>query len=303
MGTLYLVSTPIGHPDDFTLRALQVLRDVDLIAAEDVRLTRRLLARHGIETLCVPYHEHNKLGQLDDVITALANGDVALVSKAGTPNISDPGFELISSCIVMGFAVVPIPGPSAPIAALSAAGLPSEQFVYLGNLPRRGPERRALLQSVVDLPMTLVGLEEPHRLVDTLTDMLNILGDRRMVLARDLTKPQESFRREMISQTLAYLLAHRPHGEYTLLVAGRPLRAKAKAKARPQADSAVPNVSDVIVEETLPSEAEIANRLRALREQGKSGSAASRQVAREFGINKSLVYQIWISLDLPPDGE
>src|SRR5687767_5289332 len=172
MGTLYLVPTPIGNLEDITLRALRVLREVSLIAAEDTRHTRRLLARYDIATPCVAYHEHNKLAQLDDVITALVNGDVALVSDAGTPGMSDPGFELVSTCIAAGFPVVPVPGPSAPITALVAAGLPTDQFIYLGFLPRKGPERRALLHSLADLPQTLVCFEAPHRIADALADML-----------------------------------------------------------------------------------------------------------------------------------
>jgi 16S rRNA (cytidine1402-2'-O)-methyltransferase len=288
MGTLYLVSTPIGNLEDITLRALRVLREVGLIAAEDTRHTRRLLARYDIATLCIAYHEHNKLARLDDVLLALAQGDVALVSDAGTPAMSDPGFELVNACITAGFPVVPIPGPSAPIAALVASGLPTDQFIYLGFLPRKGPDRRALLHSLADTPQTLVCFEAPHRIIDALEDMRNILGDRRLVVARELTKLHEEFRRERISQALAHFTAHRPRGEFTLVVEGRALRlARSKAADLTSAPDGEP----------APSEAAVATRLRALREQGKSGSAASRQVARELGISKSLVYQIWISLD------
>jgi len=287
MGTLYLVSTPIGNLEDITLRALRVLREARMIAAEDTRHTRRLLARYEIATPCIAYHEHNKLARLDDVLMALASGDVALVSDAGTPAMSDPGFELVGACIAAGFPVVPIPGPSAPIAALVAAGLPTDQFIYLGFLPRKGPDRRALLHSLADMPQTLVCFEAPHRIADALEDMLAILGDRRIVVARELTKLHEEFRRERISQALAHFTAHRPRGEFTLVVEGRGLR----ARSRPHGQA---SASD---EEPSPSEAEVAARLRALRDQGKSGSAAARQIARELGISKSIVYQIWISLD------
>jgi 16S rRNA (cytidine1402-2'-O)-methyltransferase len=290
MGTLYLVSTPIGNLEDITLRALRVLREVSLIAAEDTRHTHRLLARYEIATPCIAYHEHNKLARLDDLITALANGDMALVSDAGTPAMSDPGFELVGACIGAGFPVVPIPGPSAPIAALVAAGLPTDQFTYLGFLPRKGPDRRALLHSLADMPQTLVCFEAPHRVVDALEDMLAILGDRRIAVARELTKLHEEFRREPISQALAHFMAHRPRGEFTLVVAGRGLRAR--SRPRDQAGA-----SDAPDESLGPSEAEVAALLRALRDQGKSGSAAARQIARELGISKSIVYQIWISLD------
>lgn len=293
MGTLYLVSTPIGNLEDITLRALRVLREVGLIAAEDTRHTQRLLARYDIHVPTLAYHEHNKLARLDDVLTALANGDVALVSDAGTPGMSDPGFELVNACIAAGFAVVPVPGPSAPIAALVASGLPTDQFVYLGFLPRRGADRRVLLSSIADLPPTLVCFEAPHRLVDALEDMLALLGDRRIAVAREITKLHEEFRRERIGQALAHFRDHRPRGEFTLVVEGRGLRpARGKADLWPVSAELPPDG-----DEATPSEADVAARLRALRAQGKSGSAASRQVARELGLSKSLVYQVWISLD------
>jgi 16S rRNA (cytidine1402-2'-O)-methyltransferase len=291
MGTLYLVSTPIGNLEDITLRALRVLREAALIAAEDTRHTRRLLARYEIATPTLAYHEHNKLARLDEVLTALANGDVALVSDAGTPAMSDPGFELVNACIAAGFPVVPIPGPSAPIAALVASGLPTDQFIYLGFLPRKGPERRTLLQSLAELPQTLVCFEAPHRLTAALEDMLKLLGDRRIVVARELTKLHEEFRRERISQALAHFSEHRPRGELTLVVEGLGLRAGKGSAAR---RSSAPGVTAA---EQPPSEADVAARLRALRAQGKSGSAAARIVARELGIGKSIIYQIWISLD------
>ena len=295
MGTLYLVSTPIGNMEDITLRALRVLREASLIAAEDTRHTQRLLNRYDIGTPCEAYHEHNKLSRLDDVLTALANGDVALVSDAGTPAMSAPGFELINACIAAGFAVVPVPGASAPMAALVASGLPADQWTCVGSLPPRGAARRALLQSLADAPRTLVCFEAAHRLLDALADLLTILGDRRITIARDLTKPHEEFRRERISQSIAHFQTHRPRGELTLVIEGRHWSASGR-----QARASSPRAADLATlsdEEQLPSEADVAARLRALRDQGKSGSAASRQVARDLGLNKSLVYQIWIGLD------
>jgi 16S rRNA (cytidine1402-2'-O)-methyltransferase len=295
MGTLYLVSTPIGNPEDLTLRALRVLREAGLIAAEDTRHTQRLLERHAISTPCLAYHEHNKLAQLDDVLTALANGDVALVSNAGTPAMSAPGFELINACIAAGFAVVPVPGASAPMAALVASGLPADQWTCVGFLPPRGAARRALIQSLADAPRTLVCFEAAHRLLDALTDLLAILGDRRITVARDLTKPHEEFRRERISQSITHFQSHRPRGELTLVIEGR--HWPASGRKAPASSPLNPDVAALSDEEQLPSEADVAARLRALRDQGKSGSAASRQVARDLGLNKSLVYQIWIGLD------
>ncbi len=290
MGTLYLVSTPIGNLDDITLRALRVLREASLIAAEDPRQAQRLLARYQIDTPCISYHQHNKLASVDDLLTALANGDVALISNSGTPGMSAPGFELVNACIAAGLTVLPIPGPSTPITALVASGLPTDQFTCLGFLPRRGAERRALLTSLAELPQTLVCFEAAHRIVDTLADLLAILGDRRMVAARELTRPQEEFRRQRISQVLNHYSTHRPRGEFTLLVEGR--RWPGPRKAQPADLQAVAAPPD----EQLPSEAEVAARLRSLRAQGKSGSSAARQIARELGLNKSLIYQIWIGL-------
>lgn len=296
MGTLYLVSTPIGNLEDITLRAVRVLREVGLIAAEDVRLTQRLLARYQITVPCISYHEHNKLAKVDELLTALVQGDVALVADSGTPGMSAPGFELVSACIAAGYTVVPIPGPSAPLAALVSSGIPTDQFIYLGFLPRRGAERRALLNSLAEFPQTLVCFEAPHRLNDALADMLAILGDRRMAAARELTRPQEEFRRQRISQVLAYYTAHRPRGDFTLVVEGRRWAAVRKPQAQSPSDAEL----RLPPEEQLPSEAAVAARLRELRDLGKSGSAAARQVARELKLNKSLVYQIWIGLDQEP---
>ena len=294
MGTLYLVSTPIGNLEDITLRALRVLREASLIAAEDLRSARRLLARYEISTPCLVYHQHNKLSQLDDLLTALANGDVALIADAGTPAVSAPGFELVSACIAAGFDVVPVPGPSAPVAALVASGLTADQWTNLGFLPRRGAERRALLQSLADAPRTLVCFEESHRLLDALTDMLALWGDRRIVIAHNLTKPHEQFRRERISQAIAHFQGHRPRGEFTLVVEGRHWPGSSR---KAQAVEQVAAAGAALPDEELPSEADVVARLRTLRALGKSGSAASRQVARELGLNKSLIYQIWIGLD------
>lgn len=287
MGTLFIVATPIGNLEDITLRALRVLREVRLIAAEDTRHTRKLLDHYQITTPCTSYHEHNKLARLDYILAALAEGDVALVSDAGTPAISDPGFELVTACIAAGFTVAPIPGPSAPVAALVSSGLPSERFAYVGFLPRRSPDRRALLADLADLSLTLVCFEAPHRLIDTLTDMLDLLGDRRAVAANDLTKRFEDVRRGTVSELLRYFSDQRPRGEYTLVVEGRIGNSERKRDRQRIVVTADP---------VPPSEAEIARRLRQWRDQGHNGSAAARAVARELGLQKSIVYQVWLSL-------
>lgn len=286
MGTLFLVATPIGNLEDITLRALRVLREARLIAAEDTRYSRRLLDHYQISTPCISYHEHNKLARLDEILAALGAGDVALVSDAGTPAISDPGFELVAACIAAGFPVAPIPGPNAPVAALVASGLPTERFAYVGFLPRRGAERRALLSEMADLAMTLVCFEAPHRLLDALTDMLTVLGDRRVVAANDLTKRYEELRRGTLAELITHFSAQRPRGEYTLVIAGQTGGERKRDRNRLHVPVAVGE----------PSEAEIARRLRLLREQGHNGSTAARAVARELGLQKSVVYQVWLSL-------
>jgi 16S rRNA (cytidine1402-2'-O)-methyltransferase len=288
MGVLFLVSTPIGNLEDITLRALRVLREARLIAAEDTRHTRKLLDHYEIVTPCISYHEHNKLARLGDILRALGDGDVALVSDAGTPGVSDPGYELVAACIAAGFTVVPIPGPSAPVAALTASGLPSDRFVFVGFLPRRSPERREMLEDLADLTLSLVCFEAPHRLVASLGDILKVLGDRQIVVAKDLTKRFEDLRRATVSEALAHYSAMQPRGEYTLVIAG--LQANGERKR----DRRRLQVTASFAEP--PSEAEIARRLRILRDQGHSGSTAARAVARELGLQKSVVYEVWLNL-------
>lgn len=288
MGTLFLVATPIGNLEDITLRALRVLREVRLIAAEDTRHTRRLLDHYAITTPCISYHEHNKLVRLDTILATLALGDVALVSDAGTPAISDPGVELVRACIAANFPVSPVPGPSALLAALVASGLPTDRFAYVGFLPRRGAERRQLLAEMASLTLTLVCFEAPHRLLETLQDILAVLGDRRIVVANDLTKRFEEFRRGSVTDMVAHFSLQRPRGEYTLVIEGLAAgserkRDRYRLQVHPQTQAP-------------PSEAEIARRLRQLRDQGYAGSAAARTVARELGLQKSVVYQVWLSL-------
>jgi 16S rRNA (cytidine1402-2'-O)-methyltransferase len=290
MGTLFLVATPIGNLEDITLRALRVLREARLIAAEDTRHTRRLLNHYEISTPCISYHEHNKLARLDEVLAALAAGDVALVSDAGTPAISDPGYELVNACIAAGFTVQPIPGPNAPVAALIASGLPTDRFLYVGFLPRRSSERRALFTELAPLTVTLICFESPHRLPESLADMLATLGDRKIAVANDLTKRFEATLRTTISGALVYVTEQEPRGEYTLVIGGN---SSARLGKRDQPPIYLAAGSAASVE---PSEAEIVRRLRAQREQGQSGSMAARNVARELGLQKSVVYQVWLSM-------
>lgn len=269
-GTLYIVPTPIGNLEDITLRALRVLGEVALIAAEDTRTTGRLLAHYQIDTRQISYHEHNKLARLDEVLESLESGDVALVSDAGTPGLSDPGYELIRASIEAGFAVTPLPGPSAVIAALVASGLPTDAFTYLGFLPRKASARQQALADVQDEPRTLVIYEAPHRLLDTLRDILALLGDRQVVVGREISKLYEEFQRGSASEVLEHYETNPLRGELVLVVAG--------ATLGPQ------------VWEKEAVQAALAERLSA----GESRSRAAKIVARESGWSKSDVYDLEI---------
>lgn len=220
MGILYLVATPIGNLEDISARALRTLREARLIAAEDTRHTRQLLTHFDIHTPLTSYYEHNKLAKLEQILAALAGGDVALVSDAGTPAINDPGYELVKAALAAGHTVSPIPGPSAPIAALAASGLPTDAFLYLGYLPRKPGERRALLQTVAGLPYTLILLETPHRLQEALADLAAVLGERPMAAAREMTKLHEEIVRGSVAELQTHFTTHEPRGEFTLVVGG-----------------------------------------------------------------------------------
>ncbi len=220
MGTLYLVATPIGNLEDITARALRVLREAALIAAEDTRHSRRLLTHFDIHTPVTSYFEHNKLQKLDAVLEALVLGDVALVSDAGTPALSDPGYELVRAALAAGFPVTAIPGPSALLTALVASGLPTDAFLYLGFLPRKEAERRRLLESVAGEPRTLVAYEAPHRLLDTLAEVRAVLGNRPLAVARELTKLHEEIYRGAAADAHAHFAAKEILGEITLVIAG-----------------------------------------------------------------------------------
>ena len=222
MGTLYLVATPIGNLEDITRRAVRILGQVKLIAAEDTRQTRKLLDHYDIHTPAVSYHEHNKLVRLDEIMDSLSQGDVALVSDAGTPALNDPGYELVRAALAAGFPVSSIPGPCAPISALVASGLPTDAFLYLGYLPRKAGERRRALAEVSNLSFTLVFLETPHRLLEALRDLLNMLGERPIAVGRELTKLHEEIFRGTLSQALAHFTDQAPRGEFTLIIGGKP---------------------------------------------------------------------------------
>jgi 16S rRNA (cytidine1402-2'-O)-methyltransferase len=280
VSTLYLVATPIGNLEDISARALRVLRQARLIAAEDTRQTARLLNHFGIHTPVQSYHEHNKLSRLDTILASLAMGDVALVSDAGTPALNDPGYELVRAALDAGHTVSPVPGPCAPVAALVASGLPTDAFVYLGYLPRQRPERRRLLETARDLPYTLIFLETPHRLLAALDDLQSVLGDRLMAAARELTKLHEEIVRGPVSAVCAHFVKQAPRGEFTLVVAGCPA---------PQA--------------ARWPEAQLRAALGEALARGDSPSRAAGQLAQAAGWPKKTVYRLALEAKGKPSGE
>ena len=264
-----MVATPIGHMEDITLRALRTLKDVDVIAAEDTRKTRNLLTRHQISTPLVSYHDHNKEQRTPKLLAKLKAGtSMALVTDAGTPSISDPGHYLVREAISEGVSVVPIPGASAVIAALSVSGLPTDSFVFVGFVPRKPGKRKALLDQLKQVPRTLIFYESPQRLLGLMREILGVMGDRRAVTARELTKLHEEILRGPLSKMIKAMSASPPlKGECTLLVAGYKT-------------------------ERGIDRASIQNHLRRLH-QGQDGSLSDlvKEVARESGLPKRVVYE------------
>jgi len=221
-GTLYIVSTPIGNLEDITLRALRILKEADLIAAEDTRHTSYLLKHYGIHASLTSYFEGNELKKKEFILSKLKQGSrIALVSKAGTPGISDPGFRLIQLAIENQIPVVPIPGPSALISALSVAGLPTDAFLFKGFLPHKSKKRKDLLKQLGEVRETLIFYESPHRLSETLKDILETLGDREMVLTRELTKVYEEVLRGRVSEIQSQIGERKLKGEMTLVISGK----------------------------------------------------------------------------------
>jgi 16S rRNA (cytidine1402-2'-O)-methyltransferase len=224
-GTLYLVSTPLGNLEDMTLRSIRILKEVDLIAAEDTRTTWKLLNHYAIQTPQTSYFEHNEVRKAKTLLNRLRQGQkIAVVSESGTPGISDPGFRLIQLAIRHQIPVVPIPGATAAMTALSVSGLPTDSFLFLGFLPSKPTQRRKAIEKWKDWDRTLILYEPPHRLVATLTDLLEILGDREISVARELTKQFEEILRGRIRQVLQELGKRRIRGEITLVVAGKKRR-------------------------------------------------------------------------------
>lgn len=268
-GTLYVVATPIGNLGDLTRRATEVLGSVALVAAEDTRVTRRLLAHLGLHPPLVSCHAHSGPGRLRELLERLLAGDdVALVTDAGTPGISDPGGDLVRAALGEGIPVVPVPGPSAVTAALAASGLDPSRFVFEGFLPRGGTARRRALERLRNLPHTLVFFEAANRVPATLQELREVLGDRDAVLARELTKRFEEFRRGPLSVLAAGAAEETPRGECVVLVAG--------------AGEGPP----------LPENAVVKARLHELLDAGHSPRDASHQAAAELGAPRNLAYSL-----------
>jgi 16S rRNA (cytidine1402-2'-O)-methyltransferase len=268
MGTLYLVATPIGNLEDMSPRAVRTLREALLIAAEDTRHTGKLLKHFHIPTPLTSYFEHNKLEKIDLILSKLAEGDVAVVSDAGTPGINDPGYELVKAALASGFDVRPVPGPSAPIAALTVSGLPADKFLFLGYLPHKGSERRSQLGHLGDLPYTLIFLESPYRITEALEDILSALGDRRICVAREMTKLFEEYWRGSVSQALEYFKSQPARGEFTLVL-GCP---------------------EKVHNQWTVSELKVA--IKSGLETGETSSQLSKRLAVESGWGKREVYRL-----------
>jgi 16S rRNA (cytidine1402-2'-O)-methyltransferase len=275
-GILYLVATPIGNLEDITARALRILREADLIAAEDTRVTRKLLAHFDIHTPLTSYHAHTSDEKSDSLVEKLTAGKtIALVSDAGTPAISDPGTELVAAAIAEGIRVEPIPGASAVIAALIASGLPTGRFLFEGFLPRTKPARRERLLAASRETRTVVFYEAPTRIRELLADLLKVCHpDRRVAAAREVTKKFEEFVRGSLTEVQAHFADHEPRGEFVVVLEG-------------SSETAVPESDDAPNTETL---------LRAALEQGLSARDAARDIAKRTGEPRNEIYALAMRL-------
>jgi 16S rRNA (cytidine1402-2'-O)-methyltransferase len=271
-GTLYLVGTPIGNLEDITLRALRILKEVDLIACEDTRQTAKLLNHYGIEKPTISYHEHNELSRAAELVVHLERGDnVAVVSDAGTPGVSDPGYRLVALAIRHHIPVVPIPGASALLSALVASGLPTDEFHFGGFLPPKVGARRTALGTLGNSRRTEIFYEAPHRILESMRDVVQVLGaERHVVVAREITKLHEEFLRGRAGEVLAQLEARgEVRGEITLLIAKKEENSRPEANAKSVAE----RVGELVRSEKLEEK------------------AALKQAAKEFGLSKSAAYR------------
>ncbi len=285
-GCLYVVATPIGNLEDISMRALRILKEADLIACEDTRQTMKLLSHFDIHTKLMSYHEHNELTRSPEIVIDLEQGaSVALVSDAGTPAISDPGQRLVSLCLRHGIKVVPVPGPSAFVAALSASGLSAEEFTFIGFLPPRATQRRKALRDLAAEPRTLIFYEAPHRLLESLEDMLELLGSRPAVIAREISKVYEDFQHGHLADLVESVRKKPPRGEITVLIGtadGAPIHI--------QSGESASNVTNIVP---------LAKRVdQLMREQNLDRKAALKQAARERGLTRREAYkQLLITRD------
>jgi 16S rRNA (cytidine1402-2'-O)-methyltransferase len=270
MAVLYVVATPIGNLEDISPRAIRVLREVKLIAAEDTRKTRHLLSHFEIKTPMTSYYEHNKMTKLDNILETLQENDIALVSDAGMPGISDPGYELVKAAAERHIDVIPIPGPSAIISALAVSGLPTDSFKYIGFLPGKSSGRQHALQDVVNEPGTIIMLEAPHRLHAALDDILLVLGDRKIAVCRELTKLHEETFRGTVSTAISHFTE--PRGEFTIVIEGK-------------GNDAKPEV-------TL----DVESMLHDLYLKGATAKEAITRVAGETGLKRKELYQAWLEM-------
>ncbi len=274
-GILYIVATPIGNLEDMTFRAIRILQEVDIIAAEDTRHTGKLLHHFQIKTPQISYHEHNRQQRIPELIKMLLDGQkIALVTDAGMPLISDPGYDLLIASIAEEITVIPIPGANAAITALSGAGLPTDRFIFEGFLPTKNKDRKERLDCLKAENRTMILYESPHKLKQTLQDLMSVFGSEHdIVLARELTKLYEEFWRGKIGDAIAHFNQHDPLGEFTLVIAGNPVIKKQF------------------------SQEEIVLELKTLIETGISKAQASRLVAQSTGMPKRQIYEIAINMN------
>lgn len=273
-GCLFVVATPIGNLEDITLRGLRVLKEADVIACEDTRQTAKLLNHFGIQKRMVSYHEHNEITRAAELVIELEQGArISLVSDAGMPGISDPGHRLVSLCVRHGIRVVPIPGANAMVAALAGSGLPVEQFAFVGFLPSRPTERRKALRELEAEPRTMVLYEAPHRLLDTLEDSLEILGNRPAVIARELTKIHEEFLRGHLDELVAALQKKEVRGEITVLLGPADAAKRLEGAAEKVHVPLAKRVAEIVAE------------------RGVDQKAALKQAARERGMTRREAYK------------
>ena len=284
MPTLYIVGTPIGNLEDLTPRAARILSEVSLVAAEDTRVTRRLLSHLGIRPRTTSFHQHNWRNKLDGLLAELAEGDVALVTDAGMPVVSDPGNELVAAAARAGIKIEVVPGPSAVTAALAMSGFAGDAFSFLGFLPRRRKDRQSALREASSYVVPLVIFEAPHRLRATLADMDTVLGGRPLAVCRELTKLHEEVFRGTASQALEHFDS--PRGEVVLVVEGRPIEASASPEAAAEADAA--------------TDTELRRQLIGLREDGIRAKEAVAMVSEAMGLPKNRVYQVWVEFGRKP---